>query len=51
MVIDNLYYLGIADFRPYKTDTILIVDSNAVQPIPIAPKQFESVARRDFQVL
>jgi len=29
MVIYYLYTFGVAGFRPYKTDTILIIDPNA----------------------
>jgi len=37
--------------RPYEADAKLIVDADAVLPGTIAPERFESISRRDTQIL
>lgn len=42
MVIGYLYFVG-AIFSPYETDTILIIDPNAVLPLAICRQSFEAI--------
>ncbi len=50
MVVCNFNIDEIVPFHT-KTDTILIVDTNAVLSFPVAPKGFQMIRRRDAQVL
>lgn len=45
MVIDELYVLSLV-FGPAKEEPPLIVDSDAVESVPIAPKELQPVAGR-----
>ena len=38
-------------FRPAETEAVLLVDSYAVLPFPIASKGFQAVSGRAFQVI
>jgi len=44
VVVDDLDFEGIVSF-PYETDSVLIVDSNAVLAFAISAKPFQTVAR------
>jgi hypothetical protein len=50
VVVDDLDFVGMA-LLPTETDTILLVDPNAVLAPTIAAQSFESVARLDRQML
>jgi hypothetical protein len=50
VVIDNFYVVGIS-VTPVETDTPLVIDANAVLALPIPVKRFETVCRRNTQVL
>ncbi len=38
-------------FRPAETETVLLVDSNAVLTFPVTGERFQSVARRALQIV
>ncbi|MGA6973820.1 MAG: hypothetical protein WBY93_19490 [Candidatus Binatus sp.] len=49
MIVDNLDFRGIS-LLPYKTDSVLIVDSNAVLPEAIALQSLQVVAASGCKV-
>ena len=50
VVVDDLDVLRTCR-RPNEADPVLIVNSNTVLALTIAPKRFESVARRHAEIL
>jgi hypothetical protein len=50
VVIHDLYIMGVAA-PPSETDPPLVVDPDAVLPLPISPQPLESVPGRDPQVV
>jgi hypothetical protein len=49
MIVYNLNLIGGA-FTPPKTDAPLIVNPNAMLPLPIASQFLKTIARRNLQI-
>ena len=50
MVVGDFYMVRTL-FRPAETKSVLLVDSNAVLPLPVTGEGFQSVAGRAFQIV
>jgi len=50
MIIDDLYLVSIAIFE-LKTESILVIDANAVLPLTLASQTFQTVSRRGSQIV
>lgn len=49
MVVEDFYLLRPL-LRPTEAQAVLLVDANAVLPLPIAGERFEAIAGRAFEV-
>ena len=49
MIFNYFYIISIA-FFPFKADSPLVIDSDAVLAFPVLPEFFKAVSRWDFQI-
>ena len=50
MIINDLYILGTI-LSPFKTNSILVIDTNAVLAQAIRPQCFEPISRRHLKII
>ncbi len=51
VIINDFNFMGIVVFRPNKANTKLIVNPNTILPLSVVFESFESVGRRDLQII